>query len=142
MSDALSSYQRGAVLSATPSRLLTMLYDRLLLDLTCGLDALEAGDDAEATYRIGHAGEIVAALADSLNREIWDGAQGLFELYMYISSTLIRVTIYRDTGLVRECIDLLEPLRQAWHDAADQLAGAGAWETSRTGVDGEVVAIA
>lgn len=142
MPDPLSRYQRDAILSATPSRLLTMLYDRLLIDLEAGRDALQSGDDASATYRIGHACEIVTALAGSLNRDVWDGADGLFSLYMYVSSALIRVNIYRDVSLVEECIGLLEPLREAWHDAADQLAGAATWETDVERATGQVVAIA
>jgi flagellar protein FliS len=142
MPDALAAYQRSAILSATPSRLLTMLYDRLLLDLTTAHDALLGGDDATANYRVGHAGEIVAALAGSLKRDVWDGADGLFQLYMYVSSALIRVNIYRDQNLLHECIGLLEPLRQAWHDAADQLAGTATWETGAEGSGSEVMAIA
>lgn len=142
MPDAVSSYQRNAVLSATPSRLLTMLYDRLMLDLDTAHDAMAAGDEPGATGRIGHAVEIVAALAGSLKRDVWDGADGLFQLYMYVSSALIRVNIYRDQNLLHECIGLLEPLRQAWHDAADQLAGTATWETGADGSGGEVMAIA
>ena len=142
MSSPFQAYKDNAVLSASPSRLLTMLYDRLLLDLNCAQDALETGDAVAATYRIKHAGDIIAALAGSLRRDIWDGADGLFGLYLYVSNALIRASIYRDVLLVTECISLLEPLRQAWNQAADSLSSAPEWETNTTSESAEVFAIA
>lgn len=143
MTRGLASYRNNAVLSASPQQLLLMLYDRLLVDLTAAHAALTAEDDATATYRIGHANEIIAALVGSLRRDVWDGADGLFGLYMYVSGTLIRVTIFRDAALLQECIELMEPLRRAWHAAADQLAAASSsWETGDTADNGGVFAIA
>jgi flagellar protein FliS len=142
MSSPYQAYKDSAILSASPSRLLTMLYDRLLLDLNCAKDALEIEDAATATYRIKHAGDIVAALAGSLRRDRWDGADGLLGLYIYVSNALVRASIYRDVQLVDECALLLEPLRQAWHEAADSLSSTPEWETTSLSETAEVVAIA
>ncbi len=130
MPSPLSLYKDNAILSASPARLLTMLYDRLLLDLNCAKDALDTGDNRIVTYRLKHAGDVVAALAGSLKVDVWDGAEGLLGIYMYVSNAIVRATIYRDVNLVQECADILEPLRQAWHQAADSLTSAPAWETS------------
>jgi flagellar protein FliS len=142
MSSALEKYQDNAVLSASPSRLLTMLYDRLLVDLHAAERALLEQDHAAANYRIRHAGDIVAALASSLRRDLWDGADGLFALYMYVTNALIRASINRDAKLIAECTNLMEPLRQAWHQAADSLAATPAWETNPSADNPEVYAIA
>jgi flagellar protein FliS len=142
VSSPFQAYKDNAILSASPARLLTMLYDRLLLDLNCAKDALELEDAATATYRIKHAGEIVAALAGSLRRDRWDGADGLLGLYLYVSNALVRASIYRDVQLVDECTILLEPLRQAWHEAAESLASIPEWETDTSSETAEVVAIA
>jgi flagellar secretion chaperone FliS len=113
-----SQYNRDAVLSATPVRLLTMLYDRLLLDL----GRAEAAQGAEhwnvATENLLHAQAIVSELSSSLNVDAWDGGEGLMALYNYVSTSLINANIHRDIDGVRECIGLLEPLRQTWHEAA------------------------
>jgi flagellar protein FliS len=142
MANPLNAYRDNAILSASPARLLTMLYDRLLLDLTYAKEALDASDVATAGYRLRHAGDIIGALAGSLKRDVWDGADGLFNLYMYVTSALIRASIYRDAELVEECIGLMEPLREAWHQAADSLSAAPAWETNTGAETAEVVAIA
>lgn len=141
MSGGISEYRNNTVLSATPQELLLMLYDRLALDLEKAVEAI-GHDDVEATYRVGHAGEIIAALAGSLHRDIWDGADGLFSLYMYLSSALIRVNLFRDQALLRECVGLVDTLRQAWHGAAGLLATPAAWETGDSPDGTRIVAIA
>ena len=122
---------REAVLSATPVRLLTMLYDRLLLDLGRAELAQNIEDWAVASENLLHAQAIVAELSTSLNVEAWEGGEGLFALYTYVSNALMSANIHRDVARTREAIALLEPLRQTWHEAAALLpaqamaAGAG-----------------
>jgi flagellar protein FliS len=112
---------REAVLSATPVRLLTMLYDRLMLDLTRA-DAAQVGENwPVASENLLHAQAIVDELTSSLNVTAWDGADGLLAIYTYVSNALIGANIHRDVARTRESIALLEPLRQAWHDAAQAL---------------------
>ncbi|WP_338419186.1 flagellar export chaperone FliS [Cryobacterium breve] len=112
---------REAVLSATPVRLLTMLYDRLLLDLGRAEIAQNIEDWPVASENLLHAQAIVAELSTSLNVEAWEGGEGLFALYTYVSNALMSANIHRDVARTREGIALLEPLRQTWHEAADLL---------------------
>jgi flagellar protein FliS len=119
----LSAYNRDSVLSASPARLLTMLYDRLVLDLTRAEAALTADNWPIAWENLRHADQIVAELASSLRVDLWNGADGLLQLYTYLAELIVDVTVGRDPARVREAIDLVEPLRQAWHEAA---VGAGA----------------
>lgn len=127
MADRLNEYQRNAVLAASPAQLLTMLYDRLLLDLYRAERAqLEERWD-EASAQLLHAQDIVTELQRTLDVEVWDGARRLMAIYDYVYRGLVRANIARDPDSTRECADLLEPLRRAWHDAAERPApGAGA----------------
>lgn len=109
---------REAILSATPARLLTMLYDRLLLDLGRAEAAQIAGQWPVASENLLHAQAIVAELTSSLNVEAWNGGEGLRGLYAYVSTALVNANVNRDVERTRESIALLEPLRQAWHEAA------------------------
>lgn len=124
---ARALYNRDSVLSASPARILTMLYDRLLLDLQRAETAQRAADWHAATPHLLHAQDIVTELMSSLRPELWDGGPGLLALYGYVTEALIGANLRRDIGRTRECIRLLEPLRDAWHQAAAQVAsGAGA----------------
>lgn len=113
-----NQYLEDSVLSAPPARLLTMLYDRLLLDLARAEEDQKAGNWAVASVQLLHAQAIITELATSLDTGAWDGARGLLGIYNYASTALINANIQRDPALTREAISLLEPLRQTWHEAA------------------------
>jgi flagellar protein FliS len=113
-----NQYLADSVLSAPPARLLTMLYDRLLLDLGRAEAAQQLANWAVASENLLHAQAILAELSSSLKVDAWDGASGLLGVYNYASTALINANIQRDAALTREAIDLLEPLRQTWHEAA------------------------
>lgn len=117
----LSQYNNDAILSAPPARLLTMLYDRLLLDLNRAQFAQENSNWSVATENLLHAQAIVHELASTLKTDTWDGAENLLGIYNYAMQAMIGANIHRDVERTRECILLLEPLRQGWHDAAAQL---------------------
>jgi flagellar protein FliS len=118
---ARSQYNRDAILSATPVRLLTMLYDRLLLDLTRAESAQVVENWPVASENLIHAQAIISELMSSLKVDAWDGGKALFALYSYVSNTLISANVHRDIERTREGITLLEPLRVAWHEAAESL---------------------
>lgn len=138
-----NQYLNESVLSAPPARLLTMLYDRLLLDLGRAEAAQQTADWSLASENLIHAQAIITELSSSLNTEAWDGADGLLGLYNYASTALINANIQRNPALTREAIELLEPLRLAWHEAAaaipaarpaaappSSFAAAGSWAAS------------
>jgi len=122
----LNAYNRDAVLSASPVRLLTMLYDRLVLDLTRGEVALSDQNWPVAWENLRHADQIVAELASSLKVDAWDGADGLLQLYTYVTDLIVTANIEREPAGVREAISLIEPLRETWHEAAAMLPADGA----------------
>lgn len=133
-----SQYNRDAILSASPVRLLTMLYDRLLLDLERAEAAHGKQDWEVASENLLHAQAILAELGSSLKTDVWDGGETLLALYTYVSNALIAANVQRDVSRVREAISLLEPLRQGWHEAAGQLAA----QPAAAGPSGRVLGVA
>lgn len=127
---ARQQYTRDAVLSASPARLLTMLYDRLLLDLRRAEVAQESADWQAASDNLLHAQDIIAELSATLKPGVWDGAEGLRGIYEYVRVALVNANIHRDPERTREAIALLEPLQQSWHAAAGIVA-----EEDSAGVD-------
>lgn len=110
--------RRDAILSATPAQLVTMLYDRLLLDLRRAETAQEAANWSVASENLLHAQAIIAELTASLDTKAWDGADNLLGIYNYVSSALVSANLHRSVDRTREAIRLLEPLQQTWHEAA------------------------
>ncbi len=117
MYDARSRYVADSVATASPARLLTMLYDRLLLDLDRAAGAFAAGDDA-APF-VDHAQDVVSELMATLDVDAWDGADHLMSIYRFVLTELL----HADESRVAGCRLLLEPLAVAWHEAAAALGG-------------------
>lgn len=119
---ARALYNRDSVLSASPAKLLVMLYDRLLLALGRAETAQLGEDWPTASAQLMHAQEIVVELMNSLKPEVWDGGPGLVAIYSYVLNAMVRANTGRDVEKTRECVRLLEPLRLAWHEAALKVA--------------------
>jgi flagellar protein FliS len=110
-------YLQDSINTASPGKLLLMLYDRLILDLMQAEEALRVDDRESAHERITHAQEIVIELRISLDLESWSGAPGLANLYGYLLTELIGANIAKDAARVAVCRGFLEPLRDAWREA-------------------------
>ena len=117
-------YLGDSVATASPQQLLVMLYDRLALDLQRGEAALTAGDREGAHGQLMHAQEIVLELRASLRVEIWDGGPRLAALYTWLLDELIKANIRGDVRRVGDCRRIVEPLRDAWAQAAVECAGS------------------
>jgi flagellar protein FliS len=111
-------YLQDSISTASPGKLLVMLYDRLVLDLIRAEEALRTDDRDSAAERLNHAQEIVLELRTTLDVEVWSGAAGLAGLYSFLLTELIQANITRDTEKVAACRGLIEPLRDAWREAA------------------------
>ncbi|WP_156253691.1 flagellar export chaperone FliS [Pseudactinotalea terrae] len=135
LTNARASYLADQVMSASPPRLLTMLYDRLLLDLARAAKAQADQDWPAASAQLIHAQQIVTELMTSLDLDAWDGAQNLHAIYAYALTQLVEANTGRDRAITSALIEILEPLRQTWHEAA-QLASAGAPGSAPTGALG------
>lgn len=118
-------YLNDSIATASPGRLLVMLYDRLVLDLAQGEEALLAGDRTTGSDRIMHAQEIIIELRSTLDMSVWSGAAGLAALYAYWLSELIGANVTGDAERTRLVREQIEPVRDAWREAAAQPAAAG-----------------
>jgi len=123
---ARAQYNQDAILSASPNRLLTMLFDRLMLDLQRAEAAQSEQDWNRASGYLIHAQDIVAELAGTLDVERWDGGQNLLAIYLFSSTKLVSANVEHSIERTREVITIMEPLRQTWHEAAALLADQAA----------------
>ena len=116
-------YMGDAVTTASPQRLLVMLYDRLALDLERALTALGDGDRQAAGAQLQHAQDIVLELQSSLRVDAWEGGPRLAALYTWLLTELVQANVKGDRNRVAACRQVVEPLRDAWRQAAASLAG-------------------
>lgn len=113
-----SRYLTDSVSTASPARLLVMLYDRLVLDLAHAETALRDGDREAASARVQHAQEIILELRASLDLTVWEGAANLAAIYDFLLTELIGANVAGDAGRIAVAKGLVEPLAEAWREAA------------------------
>ena len=117
-------YLGDTVTTVSPQRLLVMLYDRLALDLERAEEALRAGDRMTAHETLRNAQELVFELRESLQVDAWDGGPRLASLYSWLISELVLANVQGNVRKVSDCRTIVEPLRDAWREAAATLAAA------------------
>ncbi|CAB4734304.1 MAG: flagellar export chaperone FliS [Actinobacteria bacterium] len=118
--NARAAYMDASVATASPARLLVMLYERLVLDVTRALEAQRNGTVEEAHRQLVHAQDIVLELRSSLHTEDWEGGHGLASIYDYLHLQLVRANISKDSSLTEGCLGLVTDLCQTWRAAALQ----------------------
>jgi flagellar protein FliS len=117
-------YLAASTATVSPAKLLMMLYDRLVLDLARGEQALLDGNRAEANTHLLHAQDIVTELHVTLDLDAWDGAAGLASLYAFVETELVNANVRGDAAKVTSVRGLIEPLRDTWREAAVAAAAA------------------
>lgn len=116
-------YVGTSVDTASPARLVTMLYDRLVHDLASAEAALAGSDLEGANNALIHAQDVVWELAAGLDPTKWSGGPALAALYQFMLEELVQANVKKNAAQVATVRELVEPLRDAWHQAAELAAG-------------------
>ncbi|MGI4896327.1 MAG: flagellar export chaperone FliS [Janthinobacterium lividum] len=118
-------YLADSLETASPTTLLVMLYDRLVLDLQRAEQAQRDGEREVAHDNLVHAQDIVCELQVNLNDELWDGAGDLQALYTWLVKELVVANVSGDAERTAACrTAVVEPLAEAWRQAALEHLGA------------------
>jgi flagellar protein FliS len=118
MPNAKAAYMDASVNTASPARLLVMLYERLVLDVHRGLDAQRSGDKQEAHNQLIHAQEIVIELRSSLKVDDWEGGPGMASIYDWLHTQLVKANVNNDAQLTDSCLSIVVDLSNTWRQAA------------------------
>ena len=121
---ARAAYMDASVATASPAKLLVMLYERLALDCHRALDAQRADNHQEAHRHLMHAQDIVMELRSSLKTDTWDGGPALASLYDFLHTRLVQANVKRDAAVTEHCLGMVQDLAQAWREAALQSVSA------------------
>ena len=132
----LASYRTVSVDTASPGKLILMLFDgaiRFLRTAEDGFRIENAGVRQETIHNnLMRAQDIVTELQRSLNlRDGGDFAVNMFRVYDFMLTRLIAANVKKNAEYIREVIQLLGELRDAWDEmlreqnATGALQGAG-----------------
>jgi flagellar protein FliS len=133
----LRSYKETQIKTATPGKLILMMYDGAIKNLN---QALQDMDDEHRRYdsisnSLIKAQDIIAELMISLDFERGgEIAKNLFGLYVFMNRRLLDGNIKKDKAPLEEVRTLLMELRGAWAEVADK-AGVPARSNQTRGVN-------
>lgn len=112
-----SRYQSDGMATASPKKLLILLFERLLKDLVQAREAITDGRIEASHNALVHAQEIVHELRLAVDPEVWDGAENLLSIYNYVYELLIQTNNEKALAPLEEAYQLLLPLNEAWNAA-------------------------
>lgn len=124
MTNARAAYMDASIATASPARLLVMLYERLVLDVQRGLEAQQRNDLQETHRQLTHAQDIVMELQHSLRADDFKGGRDLSALYGYLHRQLVTANIRKDQVITAECLKIVTELCDTWRQAAMESAVA------------------
>ena len=118
---------RTAVESASPHRLIQMLMERALQNISLARSNMEREEVLAKGTHIGAAIDIINGLQASLNHKHDAEMSANFdELYNYMTRRLLEANLNNDRSILDEVDGLLRELKTAWDAIADDpLAEAG-----------------
>ena len=134
MAAPFNPYQQTQVTTASPEKILIMLYDGAISFSRTALDKLKQGDIAGRGLYIGKALAIVAELMNTLNHEVGgEISQRLEQLYVYLLGEFTRANLQGTAKPLEDAIKVLLILRDAWSEAVEiQQSQRAAEHTTRS----------
>jgi flagellar secretion chaperone FliS len=114
-----AAYRQQEILTATPGRLVVMLYDGAGRFLFQAAYAMREGDVAKAGQRLSRAEAIIAELLNTLDTEQGgEIASRLQGLYVFHLRHLSEARVERDADRIDTVRRQLAELREAWAEIA------------------------
>jgi flagellar protein FliS len=121
--DPIHSYRETQIKTATPGKLIVMLYDGAIKNINLALEKIEKKHQAyeQVSNFIIRAQDIITELMVSINFEKGgEIAKNLFSLYMYMNRKLLDANIKKDQKALEEVKKHLVELRSAWAEIANK----------------------
>lgn len=118
-----AQYQQAQIDTASPERLLLMLYEGAIRFLNAGKKAILERKFDQAHTNIVKAQDIIVEFMATLNMK--DGGQfakNLFDLYEYLNQRLSEANMTKSAPIVDEVLGFVRELHEAWIVAAKNVA--------------------
>jgi flagellar secretion chaperone FliS len=122
-------YQQAQIETASPTRLIVLLYDGAIRFCSLALEAMQARNLEVQNTNLIKAQRILAELMGSLNREAGgEVAENLFRVYSHMLEQLVTGNLHDEPKPVESVLTMLRELRETWAEVdrmATQSGGSG-----------------
>ena len=120
----IKQYQANNITTASPEKLMVMLFDGAIQFLQKAKSAIEEKDLKEKAHNIEAARNIIRELMRTIDLENGnDVSKSLFRLYNRMATNLIKANISRNTSLIDEVIADLTNIRWGFQKAIEIQSG-------------------
>lgn len=127
INDAMGRYKKTDIATASPEKLVVMLYDGAITSLENALKSIDKKHNEEQVHNnIVKAQDIIFELSSSLNFDAGEIAEKLAAIYTYMGKRLSEANISKEKKPIREVLDHLKELRGAWSTISDKGADTNA----------------
>jgi flagellar secretion chaperone FliS len=126
------AYQEAAVGNANAIELVVMLYDILARDLHAAIEAMEAGNIELRSARLKHGFLALQQLEGSLNMDESEMATIMSRYYSMLRAQMMTAQTRQDAGVLRELVQLLFSVREAWVELNSRLTASAAQTAAQT----------
>ena len=116
-----NQYKETAIQTATPEKLVLMLFDGGVKFIKQGKKHIENKEYQEANNKLQRAQAIVTELMNSLDHNTGEVADNLFRLYEYMNYQLIQGNIKKDTDKLDEVTNMMSNLKDTFREASKQM---------------------
>jgi flagellar protein FliS len=111
-------YKQTQQETASPERLMVLLFEAALRHMRLGAQALDEKRYADSTHSLTRASDIVASLKSSLDhRHAPELCAQLDSLYSFVALRLTRASLGRNASLAREAERVFAPIVDAFQQA-------------------------
>jgi flagellar protein FliS len=118
MNPYLKQYQQTEVQTASPEKLLIMLYDGAIQFLNKAKVGIANKNIEETHNNIIGAQKIISEFMNTLDIKVGgEVAQNLYDLYEYLHYRLVQANIKKDVAMVNEVLTHLKDLKNTWEQA-------------------------
>ncbi|WP_213951865.1 flagellar export chaperone FliS [Tepidanaerobacter syntrophicus] len=113
-------YRYNSIVSASPERLMIMLFEGAIKFVRLAKKAVEEKDIESANYNIARAEDIIAELEASLDMS-YEVSEDLVRIYDFLYRQLIEANIKKDVNILDTVESMLADLKDTWSEACLRL---------------------
>lgn len=122
MSNPFQKYKQTSVVSASPEKLLLMMYEGAIKFTKQAMRAAEEKNVAERCTMIGRAYDVVTELNNTLDHNVGgEISKNLEQLYMYITDQYTKANINGTVEPLANALKILETLYSGWQGAVEKV---------------------
>jgi flagellar protein FliS len=115
MTPAQRQYQQAQVETASPTRLVIMLYDGAIRFCMQAIEAMHAKDLEMQNNSLVKAQRIIGELMSALDRKAGgEVAENLFRVYVHLLELLVNANLHDQVQPVETVVHMLTELRESW----------------------------